>query len=347
MIGKPNNLIRIKELHASHFMIYFLVWTIYIIILPWNFLYMNASALLLSIPLSSVGAWYFGFSGCLITTILTIPLHYFVLKHIAPHPAEWQLAFNPIGISTQLFISASIAVLKKTKEKHNELNSRLSQRVNQRTNELEELQHYIIQKQENAQNQLSRMLLCDIGHALEEMRHENNLLLNHLIFEDYPISAQVAKLKEMIDTSIDVVKNLDYVDQFALSESTEFEDAVRDVAAHFTKVSGVEFTFDLDPQPLDIPKSEQIQLYRITREAINNAVRHAKGSLIRITLKTDKDGTDLTIINDGLPLPQTIKGGLGLKLMHYRARQLGGELKILSLLNRETCVNCTIPRTKE
>jgi PAS domain S-box-containing protein len=86
-------------------------------------------------------------------------------------------------------------------------------------------------------------------------------------------------------------------------------------------------------------------LYRIAQEAITNAVRHGKAKKIRIELTSGKGKTILKVANDGKDLPRNLakKKGIGLKIMKYRTKMIGGVLDIDRGRKGGTIVTCTFP----
>jgi signal transduction histidine kinase len=79
---------------------------------------------------------------------------------------------------------------------------------------------------------------------------------------------------------------------------------------------------------LFIPSDKGTQLYWIAREAVNNAVTHAKASRIQIRLKNSGDHLTLSILDDGLGLKSVdaAPDGIGLQVMARRAELAGGNL---------------------
>ena len=300
--------------------------------------------MLFSIALTMLGAWLYGFPGCLVTTLLSIPYHYLMLRYYSDDPAIWNEAFNLFGISTQLLVSGAIALLRHAKQRFEKLNALLEQKVEERTEELRHLQHYIMQNHETAQVMLSHMLLGDIGDSLSNMLHRCDLLLNKLLWEDNPASAQTVKLKEMIKDTINVVQNLEFVDHFLANNDTGFSDAVLEVTSHFHATAGTKFDVQIQSNSADIPKHIQHQLYRITQEAITNAVRHAQAGRVLVQLESTSQAYELSVINDGLPMPEKIESGLGLKLMQHRTRQLGGQIEWGRTSESNTHLRCIIPK---
>jgi signal transduction histidine kinase len=87
-------------------------------------------------------------------------------------------------------------------------------------------------------------------------------------------------------------------------------------------------------------------LYRIAKEAVGNAVTHAKGGRIIVSL-TWREGTGtLMIEDDGVgtpPLPTDGTPGIGMHTMAYRARQIGATFAVRPRVPRGTAVICGFP----
>src|SRR6478672_5876056 len=87
-------------------------------------------------------------------------------------------------------------------------------------------------------------------------------------------------------------------------------------------------------------------LYRIAREAVINANKHAQAREIIVKLQTSPREMVLHVIDDGVGLSdeRKMKQGLGLHIMNYRAQLAGGRLEIDSPKNRGTRVSCYLHR---
>jgi glucose-6-phosphate-specific signal transduction histidine kinase len=281
--------------------------------------------------------------GCIATTALTVPIHYLILIYYCDDPVMQHEAFNPFGISTQLLVSMLVAALRHAKLKTEAINATLALKISERTQELDRLRHYIVQNHETVQTVLGHMLLNDIGNSLEKMAEKNDVLINELAFEGNPTSVRALKLNAMIRNSLDVVQNLDFFDRFFADKEEGYEASVRATAEHFTETADTHFDLNIQIQNEAVSKQVQHMLFRITQEAITNAVRHAHASIIRIELFLQEDTLHLFVINNGLPMPSEIDGGLGIKLMEHRAHQLGGHLKLTGDPKGETTLQCHVP----
>ena len=88
-------------------------------------------------------------------------------------------------------------------------------------------------------------------------------------------------------------------------------------------------------------------LYRIAQEAVNNAVRHGSADHIRVLLAAGTEQLRLQVRDDGsgFDTDDTAEAdGMGVHIMNYRARIIGGTLDIHSDLGEGTVVTCTVQR---
>jgi signal transduction histidine kinase len=86
-------------------------------------------------------------------------------------------------------------------------------------------------------------------------------------------------------------------------------------------------------------------LYRIAQEAVRNAVRHGRARTIRLHLHGARAKVRLTVTDDGTGMPPDAvdAAGMGLKIMQYRARILGGEVRFERVEPQGTRIVCECP----
>lgn len=87
-------------------------------------------------------------------------------------------------------------------------------------------------------------------------------------------------------------------------------------------------------------------LFRIAREAVINANKHAQARQIVVTLERFPHEIVLRVIDDGIGFPRDLEPqqGLGYHIMKYRAQLMGGRLEIDSPKTGGTRVSCLIPK---
>lgn len=112
--------------------------------------------------------------------------------------------------------------------------------------------------------------------------------------------------------------------------------ALEKLAARIVSTYGIECEFLCAHKIAINDKNTALNLYRITQEAVNNAIRHGGARHLTISLSLEKgDMLVLSICDDGCGFrtesghDQTQAQGMGIKIMLYRAKQLGAKLKFL------------------
>jgi len=86
-------------------------------------------------------------------------------------------------------------------------------------------------------------------------------------------------------------------------------------------------------------------LYRIAQEAVTNAVKHGKATEVDIRAKVSADGLTLTVEDNGIGFKRvkTPGAGMGMHIMRYRARAIGGELTAKTRPAGGAVVSCFCP----
>ena len=90
----------------------------------------------------------------------------------------------------------------------------------------------------------------------------------------------------------------------------------------------------------------EINLYRITQEALHNTIKYAGATQAHIDIIKDETHIHMTIQDNGIGFDreQLKSEGLGLKHMEERVDQLGGTCTIQSKIGQGTCIDIVIPR---
>lgn len=107
-------------------------------------------------------------------------------------------------------------------------------------------------------------------------------------------------------------------------------EALRLLAQHCCDIYNLSCTFDNGAHKLpELEESAATHLYRIAQEATTNAARHARARTISIELRCTGCRLHLAITDDGIGLYAGLARGtpgMGLRIMEYRARMLGGTI---------------------
>jgi signal transduction histidine kinase len=107
--------------------------------------------------------------------------------------------------------------------------------------------------------------------------------------------------------------------------------------------AGLKLDVHIEHLPSLFPAFE-LDLYHIIVEALNNVVKHASASRVRLRMGVADGCLRLSIADDGGGFdPQITSGGLGLRNMRERVAGLNGEIVITSALGEGTTIEAMIP----
>jgi signal transduction histidine kinase len=124
-------------------------------------------------------------------------------------------------------------------------------------------------------------------------------------------------------------------------------DAIEQIGRKLTSDSGVQLETHLETQlegqPYALPEQCEANLLRIAQEALTNAVRHSGTTRIIIRLAYRTGSVVLEIGDSGRGMSGVESSGFGVDGMRERARQIGGEIRILSDPGRGTRIVVTVP----
>ena len=120
--------------------------------------------------------------------------------------------------------------------------------------------------------------------------------------------------------------------------------ALASLQREFVK-SNVVVTLDHQNIPSELPQEVTLCVFRITQEALRNAVSHGAAHAVSITLTGGETGLTLVIADDGVGFNVNAPSehGLGLTSMRERLEPLGGMLKIRSRPGVGTRLEITVP----
>jgi len=169
-----------------------------------------------------------------------------------------------------------------------------------------------------------------VGHSLSVINLQAGVALHVL-----------PKRPDQVESSLEAIRA---TSKQALSELRSTLDVFRDPAAdrplapppglarlddlvNALRAAGRTVNLDVDvPAAAAVPDAVDQAAFRITQEALTNAVRHAGSAIVDVTIAAGSAALVLQISDDNPDAPDTVTEGLGLRGMRERARAVGGTL---------------------
>jgi signal transduction histidine kinase len=207
------------------------------------------------------------------------------------------------------------------------------------------LEKEILNISEREQRRIGRELHDSIGQQFTGIAFMMKVLEQKLTNSRQTDEAtDIAEIKKLVNQAMDqtrgLAKGLHPIDLDAGSLVA----ALQELAATTERMFGVRCAL-VDDGPAEIDDPEvATHLYRITQEAITNAIKHGKAKDIRIKLACKLNENILTIENDGLAFPEETEAqgtGMGLQIMDHRADIIGASLNIRKGPKDGTIVTCS------
>jgi len=93
-----------------------------------------------------------------------------------------------------------------------------------------------------------------------------------------------------------------------------------------------------------LPDQHRTCIYRVVQEALTNCIRHSGAKRIQLNVNGNPDLLTITLSDDGIGLDSTRRsGGLGLRGIEERVRELGGSMSIRSGAGQGTTLMVLLP----
>jgi signal transduction histidine kinase/ligand-binding sensor domain-containing protein len=153
------------------------------------------------------------------------------------------------------------------------------------------------------------------------------------------LEAIASRLRSTIARSRDLVSNL----HSTSSPQYSLYDVLRVCETEFRVGHQPELRIVSESEPRVIDPFLRDEIYRICREAVANAFRHAKAQVIQVKIQYEKVWLTIDIVDDGCGMDEKTNhfghsGHFGLRGMRAHARQIGAEFSVTSVLGGGTHV---------
>lgn len=218
--------------------------------------------------------------------------------------------------------------------------------VLQDVSERKQLERAILQAVNREQYRIGNDLHDGLGQELTGIALMLRGLAGRLTSEYPPLLPEIEGITRLVSNAIESTRALARGLSPVNLERGGLQDALESLAMHASELYGVPTVFT-HRVPANRPLNAELanHLYRIAQEAVRNAVRHGNARSIRLHLSTARAKVRLAITDDGVGMPPGAMdaAGMGLKIMCYRARILGGEVSFEAAEPTGTRVVCECP----
>lgn len=211
------------------------------------------------------------------------------------------------------------------------VNDNLETTVLARTEQLSVLSRHLLKVSEEEKAKLARELHDEMGASMTAISMDLSMVMEKLKQSDPALVNQLSRAKQALLETVDlkrrIIENLrpSMLDHLGLTAS------IQSHCEETTRLAGLQYEVDISEDFNDIDPAWSIALFRITQESLNNVIKYAKASHVKITLKRQASGLWLQILDDGVGIPNDAlkkPKSHGLLGMRERALLLGGSFTV-------------------
>ncbi|MES2238671.1 MAG: ATP-binding protein [Bacteroidota bacterium] len=264
-------------------------------------------------------------------------------------PLWLDMSMIPVRIKKEeseiLVICFNISIRKKAEIEIERLNR---ENIIEKINQQKIISSRIVENQENEQNRIAREIHDGIGQMLTGLKFS----LESINLDDKEKSAQ--KIEYLKKLSLDIIKGVRTATFNLMPPELTDHGIVSSIAKltlELTKLTGKNIQFynksEFD-QRLD--SLIEINIYRLTQEAINNAIKYAESSHIIVQLSHSNKILSITIDDNGkgfdvaaVEKKRNSESGMGLLFMKERIQYINGRAFINSIPGEGTRITFNIP----
>jgi signal transduction histidine kinase len=208
----------------------------------------------------------------------------------------------------------------------------------------QQLEKQIISISERERERIGRDLHDGVCQFLSAIGITAAMLKQDLEREAHDRAKVAGEIAELLHDACaqtrDLARGLSPVDR----DEGGLESALDELASSTARLAGISCSF-LCSEPVKIlDNALAIHLFRIAQEALNNATKHGNAKAVVIALDCTNDIISLRVSDDGIGFDpiRSAGRGMGLNIMRYRARMIGGILEVQPNSPSGTIVVCTI-----
>ena len=225
------------------------------------------------------------------------------------------------------------------------INHQIQLRDFNRQKELE-LMQASIRSEEDERMRIATELHDDVGATLSSVR-----LFLHQALRNPEDAALAAQTKELLDEGIRKVRDLSHQLQPGTLQYLGLVKAFQSLAEIITRSGAIQMEMipEVDPWP-EPDEQTALSLYRVIQELVNNTIKHAQASGIRLTTSTYDGNYCITLSHNGKGLTEMAyreqlfkKEAIGLKNIEQRLKSANLSITFIEEMDGIYTVRLCLP----
>jgi len=258
------------------------------------------------------------------------------------HPIPVEVSFSRWHTEGKVHFTAIIRDITERKE--------VNEKLRQSQQRYRKLAQRLLSVQDEERERISREIHDSLGEYLSTLvlRCE---LVKKAAKKDFPqFLKEMDTVKGLLSEAIDECHRLSFELSPVAISKLGLVPAIQGMIDRFFERSKLTVTFNESLNGKKLTNQQELTLFRILQEGLNNIHKHAMARKVTINLSAENGCLQLTISDDGRGFSDIDErpgdseySGLGLLSMQERVAALDGNLNIHSEIGCGTTINVTIP----
>jgi signal transduction histidine kinase len=182
----------------------------------------------------------------------------------------------------------------------------------------------LISSIDDERSRISRDLHDDIGQSLSIVKSKVSM------FNSGKITV-IDGLENEIGDLINQTRRISHDLHPAFLEKIGLSRSLSALLEKTQDVTGIICNLDLCKETDELPKEVKTQVYRIFQECINNSIKHARASALKLSVKYDEGYYSIKYKDNGIGIKDTVQlSGFGIMTIKERAKILNGKTVIFT-----------------
>jgi signal transduction histidine kinase len=185
-----------------------------------------------------------------------------------------------------------------------------------------------------------------VGQQLTGLALQLRSLAKQVQSKSPNLASELERMSRLASSSVASIRDIVYGLLPIGLEQGDFKRALQSLARSTRRTHGIQVNTRVVGDPAEMPTGRMAEhLYRIMKEAIGNAIKHAHPSKVSLTVHICAGVIRITVSDDGVGIKGTRHTpGVGLRTMRCRAGLIGGLLVVSNARGHGTRVSCIVRR---
>lgn len=210
-----------------------------------------------------------------------------------------------------------------------------------------EFQNQMIQLQidstETERKRIAADLHDSIGSALWAVKL-NIAYLGRSVNFSGELKDSYSETMRMLDQSVDSVRRISWELTPEAFNHTGLASSIKEFCARLDG-KGQKVIYEESGRSVFWKNDRALMVYRIVQELVNNAVRHARSTTIKVKLRWNPQSLELEVSDDGIGfvLNEKVRSGIGWWNITNRSTKIGAKLLVKKNTPKGSAIELTVP----